>query len=143
MTIIILTYLFIPFLLTYGATSLAGITTPAAITGVEDLPELDAFAMTLALLATITFFAAIFIIPMAMMVYAATENIKEAFNIPVILEKIVMDVVSYLRAYMFSLAMFILFLLVLPFVSVFMGFVMINPALFSVHIFAQAFKKVV
>lgn len=143
LSIIILGYLFVPFILTYAATGISGFDSTVALTATEDLPQLNPLSLTLIILSTISFFFIVFILPMVIFVYAASEQITTAFNIPLLLSKILIDPVNYIKVFVINLGIFALFSVLAVPLTVFAGLILIYPAAFSARLFADAFKDLV
>jgi hypothetical protein len=143
MSVIMLAYILIPMVFTYIAVTVGNLPAPSEMAAAETLPQISAVAMTFLILSSLSLMFITFVMPMVTVVYAASEDLKQAFNIPLILEKIMANVFSYVKACVLSLVAWIIFLLLFPFISFAAGFVMAYPSIFSAHVFAKSFKEVI
>lgn len=142
-TLIIAIYFLIPMVLAYGASALGNLPPPSQLTTESAMPDISPVTWVLMLLSLVSFIFVIAILPMIILVYSASENIKQAFNVPMIIEKIMANVFSYLKAYALSTGIYIIFILLLPLATFAAGFVMVYPGIFFAHVFAKSFKEVI
>jgi hypothetical protein len=143
LSVIMLAYILIPMVFTYIAVTVGNLPSPTDMATAGTLPQISAVAMVFLILSSLSLIFIAFIMPMVMLVYSASEELKQAFNIPLILEKIMANIFSYIKACVLSLAGWVIFLLLFPFISFAAGFVMAYPSIFSAHVFAKSFKEVI
>ncbi len=100
-------------------------------------------AISLLFFSSILFFAALFLLPMAIVMYSASENIRYAFKLDEIFPKIKSMIIPYAKAFLASLFVFFLafLLLLIPGVGFFMGGILLYPLLFSGRLFAEVFRN--
>ena len=89
------------------------------------------------LLAFLLFFVLIFILPMALVYYATTENIWQAFNFPEIFSAIFKKIVPYLLACLLWFIFFVLAIFLGNYLSYFSGLVLVYPTMFILNACAQ------
>lgn len=117
-TVIMAVYLAVPFLFAF-------------------LGTYNGISLYLILVSVVLFLAVIFIMPMALAYYAATENFLQAFNIPEIGFAIFRHISSYALVFFITAIMFLLAIFLGSYVSLFLGAFMAYPIIFEMHAFAQ------
>ncbi len=146
---IIMIYLAPAFLLSFASLHFVG-THPRVILQSEEPWEdpmimgggFSPISVSLIFFGSILFFAAIFILPMALILYSATENIKYAFKLDEILPKIKRMIIPYIKALVASIFVFFLSLLLLliPGAGFLIGGILFYPLLFSARLFSEVFR---
>lgn len=117
-TVAVLIYLIVPFFIAYLGTA-------------------GNFSLWLVLLSLLVFLAVIFVLPMALVNYAATESFIEAFNIPEIFRRIFANILQYLLVYAISAALFITALMLSLRMPILAGLILAYPTVFALHAFGQ------
>jgi hypothetical protein len=117
-TLIMIVYLVIPFTIAYFGTA-------------------NQISLWMILISVLVFLAVIFILPMALAFYAATESIWQAFNLPEIFIKIFTNIWTYLLAYVMTVVIFLIFLTIASYVPFLIGLVLVYPSVFAMHAFVQ------
>jgi len=133
-------YLLPPLLIDMAAYSLSGNTIGASTGGI---PSFNPLSMFLVIVGFILFLVLIFLLPMAIVLYSATEDIKYAFNPSEIFPRIQRAFLPYLKAYGVSILVFALFFLLLtvPLIGFLLGGILFYPLIFSARLFAEVFKE--
>ncbi len=139
--IIGLVYLLPPLVLSVASSTLLG--NPLATIASGSTPTLNTLGVSLSILSAIMFLVAIFLLPMAIILYSASEDIRYAISLSEILPRIRRALIPYLKAYAISLGVYLLFALLLfvPFLGFLFGGIMFYPFLFSARLFAEVFRE--
>jgi hypothetical protein len=140
LTMIQFIYIMIPVLISYFAFSTMGITNVQVLTP-DNMPMVSSFSFILLTVSTLLFILVLFIMPMVTMVYAASEDMRTAFNLRIILEKIMIAPIDYMVVFSASTVMYLAFIILIPMLSVFIGLVLIYHSLFNARLFARTFQK--
>jgi hypothetical protein len=141
-TAIVVLYMVIPFLLSYASISIVGnIQLPASIDQTFTVPAIPPVVFPMLILTFLIFLGAAFFLPMAIVFYAASEDIMQAFNIKDMLYRIQFRIVEYVVTYLVSVLMTVLFFALIPITTVFSGILLFYPMVFIAHIFAQIFRE--
>jgi hypothetical protein len=101
------------------------------------------FLLALAVIGVIIAAIVWFILPMALVTYAATEDVRQAFNFSEIFSKLRKRLFGYLITYMISILLAALFslLLLVPIVQFAVGFFMFYVLVFVMHTFSQIYTE--
>ncbi|MCD6576268.1 MAG: DUF4013 domain-containing protein [Nanoarchaeota archaeon] len=132
-------YLIPPLAVSMAATSIMGSPIQVFLSG----GSLNPLGLSLLFLSMIMFLVSLFLLPMAIILYAAGESIHYAFDLNEIIPRIKKAFIPYLKAYAVSIIVYIVFLAVLslPLVNFLFGGVMFYPLLFSTRLFAKVFLE--
>ena len=147
---IIIMYILPAFLISVAAFSFIGM--PAETVFETDEPWEEPFFMEGSVVSAITvvllffgsllFIVALFLLPMAIVLYSASEDIRYAFKLDEIFPKIKNMIIPYAKAFLVSIFVFFLAFLVLfvPGVGFFIGGILFYPILFTGRLFAEVFR---
>ncbi len=136
-----LVYLIPPFAVSAAASSMMGGASYFLSQGFSN--SVNPLGLSLMIISSVLFFVSIFLLPMAIILYAASEDIRYAFNLDEILPRIKKLFIPYFKVYLISIVAYIPFLVLLtiPFVNFLFGGILFYPLLFSVYLFAQLFRE--
>ena len=139
--IIGIAYLLPPLIVDMTAFSLSGNFMDTIIAG--GTPSFNPLVMSLMIVGFILFLVLIFLLPMAILLYSATEDIRYAFKFSEIFPRIQRAFFPYLKAYGVSALVFILFFLLLavPVIGFLIGGILFYPLIFSARLFAEVFRE--
>lgn len=138
--LILAVYMIPPLALSVASSTIMGNPMQTIISG--GTPTLNALGMSLMLLSSFLVLAAAFLLPMAIVLYSASEDIRYAISIAEILPRIRRAIIPYLKAYAVSALLFIaiFFLAMIPVVGLLLGGLLFYPLLFSARLFAEVFR---
>ena len=143
-TLIGLVYLVPPIALSMASTAIMGDITLAVFTG--EMPQFNAIGITLFAFGFLLLLIAIFFLPISIILYAASENIRYAFSLTEILPRLKRVILPYAQAYFISIVLFfaILLFLLIPGINLFFGVIMgglfFYHFMFTFRLFAEIFR---
>lgn len=107
-----------------------------------EIPVVDLSVIPIMLLGLSLFLLVLFILPMAITLYSASENIKMAFNFKEIFFRIRQMIIPYTKAFFVSFSVFLLAMIIvfIPFLNFFIGGILFYPILFTGRLFGEVFR---
>ena len=135
-------YLLPPLIISAAASSMVGNVLQIISQGLPNSPN-SSFGISLMVISFVLILVSLFLLPMAIILYSATEDIRYAIDFGEILPRIKRAFIPYLKAYVVSIAVLIisLLILILPGINFLFGGVLFYPLLFSARLFAEVFRE--
>ena len=111
--------------------------------GGTSLPVSNPLGVALYWISFVLFLIVLFLLPAAIVVYAATENIWKAFDLEETIPLIKSKLFPYVKVYFVTLAAYIIgmVLMIIPGINLLFGGVMFYITLFSYFLFARALQQ--
>lgn len=140
--LVLVAYLIVPLLIGVLGVQSAG-SVDQVILNPELLSTVPSYSIALVFISAIISVIVLFILPMAVIRYAATENIKEAFNFLEILARLRKRLFGYIITYAITLLTFLISVTVLfvPFAQIIGAFVFFFAMVFVIHTFSQIYLE--
>lgn len=145
-------YLLPAFLLSISSTAFISIDTRAVLQSERPWEDdmllgagsgIEAVGISLLFFGSLLFFAGLFLLPMALLLYSASGDIKYAFRLNELLPRLKRIIIPYLKAYVVSIFVFFLALLLvfIPWFAFLIGGILYYPTIFSARLFAVVFEE--
>ncbi|MCD6547805.1 MAG: DUF4013 domain-containing protein [Nanoarchaeota archaeon] len=134
-------FLLPPIVISAASTTILGNPLEALAEGTT--PKFNALGLSLSIISFIFLLISLFLLPISIILYAASENIHFAISPNEMLPRIKRALIPYLKAYVISLVLFFVSfaLLTIPLIGYFIGFgFMFYSLLFSARIFAEIYR---
>lgn len=138
---ILLIFLLPPIVISAASTTILGNPLEALAEGTT--PKFNALGLSLSIISFIFLLISLFLLPISIILYAASESIHFAISPNEMLPRIKRALIPYLKAYVISLVLFFVSfaLLTIPLIGYFIGFgFMFYSLLFSARIFAEIYR---